>query len=90
MRLLNLYQLCITDAPKKYRRQICREMICGFITNGLASSTCSPPRPCSASGIVPLFPPTSRNCLSAPWSDTRSVAKARGGGYRRYLVTGMV
>lgn len=74
---MNSYQLCITATAEKFAAK-------NAYAIALACFTCSPPRSRSASGIVPLFPLTSGNCLSAPGSDTRSVAKARGGGYRRY------
>jgi hypothetical protein len=71
---MNLYQLCITDAAKKYAAKKMYAIV-------LTHFTGSPPCPCSASGTSPLFPFIKANCLSAPGPGTRSVAKAHGGGY---------
>jgi hypothetical protein len=69
-----MYQLRITDAPKKNGAEKTYATVLAHVTG-------SPPCPCSASGIVPLFPFTKANCLLAPGSDTRSVAM-HGGGYK--------
>jgi hypothetical protein len=71
---MNPYQLCITDAAKIRGAELRYRIVLAHVTG-------SPPRPRSASGTLSQNAHILAFSLSSSVEGTRSVAKARGGGY---------